>query len=55
MLVTRLGLVAIVAWLALGTTADATATSWTNYRPDSASAVSSPSSTSTVLTVGSGR
>ncbi len=33
-LLQRLGALAIIAWLALGTTADATATSWSDYDPD---------------------
>ena len=31
---TRLGIVAIVAWLAFGATTDAAATSWDTYKPD---------------------
>lgn len=33
-LLTRLGALAVVAWLALGTTVDAAATSWQDYAPD---------------------
>ena len=32
---TRLGIIAIVAWLALGATGDAAANTWQKYRPDS--------------------
>ena len=35
-LISRLGVLAIISWLAVGTTADAAATSWGDYRPDSA-------------------